>query len=116
MTTEALGKTLRRLRRLAGLTQEELSERSSVSVNVIRQLEQRRKHSARLPTLHALANGRSLVKRLTSSDATWRRNLWHADSDDLLPDRAARFRSLPRSGASPSERGINPHCAWGPPQ
>ncbi|MFD6811502.1 helix-turn-helix domain-containing protein, partial [Streptomyces anthocyanicus] len=57
MTTEGLGKTLRRLRRLAGLTQEELSERSRVSVDVIRQLEQRRKHSARLPTLHALANG-----------------------------------------------------------
>ncbi|MFI8515081.1 helix-turn-helix domain-containing protein [Streptomyces sp. NPDC085460] len=57
MTSEDLGKTLRRLRRLAGLTQEELSERSHVSVDVIRQLEQRRKHSARLPTLHALANG-----------------------------------------------------------
>lgn len=28
-----------------------------MSVDVIRQLEQRRKHSARLPTLHALANG-----------------------------------------------------------
>ncbi|MGW2278291.1 helix-turn-helix domain-containing protein [Streptomyces sp. NPDC001770] len=57
MATEDLGRTLRRLRRLASLTQEELAERSSVSVDVIRQLEQRRKHSARLPTLHALANG-----------------------------------------------------------
>ncbi|WP_381796427.1 helix-turn-helix domain-containing protein [Streptomyces niveus] len=52
-----LGKTLRRLRRLADLTQEDLAERSGVSVDVIRQLEQGRKHSARLPTLHALANG-----------------------------------------------------------
>ncbi|GAA1925947.1 hypothetical protein GCM10009837_59180 [Streptomyces durmitorensis] len=34
-----------------------MAERSDVSVDVIRQLEQRRKHSARLPTLHALANG-----------------------------------------------------------
>ncbi|MFF2060250.1 helix-turn-helix domain-containing protein [Streptomyces sp. NPDC058200] len=57
MANEDLGKTLRRLRRLASLTQEELAERSSVSVDVIRQLEQGRKHSARLPTLHALANG-----------------------------------------------------------
>ncbi|UQT55996.1 helix-turn-helix transcriptional regulator [Streptomyces durmitorensis] len=57
MANEDLGRTLRRLRRLAGLTQEELAERSDVSVDVIRQLEQRRKHSARLPTLHALANG-----------------------------------------------------------
>ncbi|MET8832202.1 helix-turn-helix domain-containing protein [Streptomyces sp. NPDC004610] len=57
MATEDLGRTLRRLRRLASLTQEELAERSEVSVDVIRQLEQGRKHSARLPTLHALANG-----------------------------------------------------------
>lgn len=57
VANEALGTTLRRLRRLASLTQEGLAERSGVSVDVIRQLEQRRKHSARLPTLHALANG-----------------------------------------------------------
>ncbi|MGW7594863.1 helix-turn-helix domain-containing protein, partial [Streptomyces rubiginosohelvolus] len=57
MANEHLGRTLRRLRRLAALTQEELAERSDVSVDVIRQLEQGRKHSARLPTLHALANG-----------------------------------------------------------
>ncbi|MFF3895516.1 helix-turn-helix domain-containing protein [Streptomyces sp. NPDC001812] len=57
MANEDLGRTLRRLRRLASLTQEELAERSDVSVDVIRQLEQGRKHSARLPTLHALANG-----------------------------------------------------------
>ncbi|MFI0941248.1 helix-turn-helix domain-containing protein [Streptomyces sp. NPDC021020] len=57
MASEHLGRTLRRLRRLADLTQEELAERSGVSVDVVRQLEQRRKHSARLPTLHALANG-----------------------------------------------------------
>jgi transcriptional regulator with XRE-family HTH domain len=56
VSNEHLGKTLRRLRRLAALTQEELAERSGVSVDVIRQLEQQRKHSARLPTLHALAN------------------------------------------------------------
>src|SRR2546423_441590 len=55
--TEHRGDKLRRLRRLARLTQEELAERSGVSVDVIRQLEQRRKHSARLPTLHALASG-----------------------------------------------------------
>lgn len=57
VANEDLGRTLRRLRRLASLTQEELAERSEVSVDVIRQLEQGRKHSARLPTLHALANG-----------------------------------------------------------
>ncbi|MFE2639128.1 helix-turn-helix domain-containing protein [Streptomyces scopuliridis] len=54
---EHLGYKLRRARKLAGLTQEGLSECSDVSVDVIRQLEQRRKGSARLPTLHALSKG-----------------------------------------------------------
>jgi transcriptional regulator with XRE-family HTH domain len=52
-----LGDRLARLRRLAGLTQEQVAERSGVSADVIRKLEQHRKHSARLPTLHALARG-----------------------------------------------------------
>ncbi|MBT2469903.1 helix-turn-helix transcriptional regulator [Streptomyces sp. ISL-66] len=57
MATEHLGDRMARLRRLADLTQEGLSERSGVSVDVIRKLEQHRKHSARLPTLHSLAKG-----------------------------------------------------------
>jgi transcriptional regulator with XRE-family HTH domain len=52
-----LGDRLARLRRLADLSQERLSERSGVSVDVIRKLEQHRKHSVRLPTLHKLASG-----------------------------------------------------------
>lgn len=52
-----LGDRLARLRRLADLTQEQLAEGSGVSVDVIRKLEQHRKHSARLPTLHKLAAG-----------------------------------------------------------
>lgn len=52
-----IGARLRRLRRVADLTQEGLAERSGVSVDVVRKLEQRRKHSARLPTLHSLAKG-----------------------------------------------------------
>ncbi|MGH3568008.1 MAG: helix-turn-helix domain-containing protein [Pseudonocardia sp.] len=55
--SEHLGDRLARLRRLADLTQESLSERSGVSVDVIRKLEQHRKHSVRLPTLHKLATG-----------------------------------------------------------
>ncbi|MFE9736616.1 helix-turn-helix domain-containing protein [Streptomyces sp. NPDC006477] len=47
VTTEDLGQALRRLRRLAGLTQEEPTERSSVSVDVIRQLEQQRTSAVR---------------------------------------------------------------------
>ncbi|MGW1615375.1 helix-turn-helix domain-containing protein [Streptomyces sp. NPDC002285] len=54
---EHLGDRLSRLRRLADLTQEGLAERSGVSADVVRKLEQKRKHSARLPTLHALSKG-----------------------------------------------------------
>ncbi|SHJ58558.1 Transcriptional regulator, contains XRE-family HTH domain [Nocardiopsis flavescens] len=54
---EHLGVRLAQLRRVADLTQEGLAERSGVSVDVVRKLEQQRKHSARLPTLHALATG-----------------------------------------------------------
>ncbi|MEU3618838.1 helix-turn-helix domain-containing protein [Streptomyces sp. NPDC006872] len=54
---EHLGERLRRLRRMAGLTQEELAHRSSVSVDVVKKLEQRQRHSAALPTLHGLAGG-----------------------------------------------------------
>lgn len=55
--SEHLGDRLARLRRLVGMTQERLSERSGVSVDVIRKLEQHRKHSVRLPTLCKLAAG-----------------------------------------------------------
>lgn len=52
-----LGDRLAKLRRLARLTQEQVAERSGVSVDVIRKLEQHRKQSTRLPTLRALARG-----------------------------------------------------------
>ncbi|MEU5161371.1 helix-turn-helix domain-containing protein [Streptomyces sp. NPDC020875] len=64
MAVEHLGERLARLRRIAGLTQEALAERAGVSVDVVRKLEQQRKHSARLPTLHALSHG--LGMELTS--------------------------------------------------
>ncbi|MEU8950886.1 helix-turn-helix transcriptional regulator [Streptomyces sp. NPDC048489] len=54
---EHLGDRLARLRRMANLTQEALAERSNLSVDTVKKLEQKRKHSARLPTLHALAAG-----------------------------------------------------------
>jgi transcriptional regulator with XRE-family HTH domain len=55
--SEHLGDRLARLRRLADLSQERLSERCGISVDVVRKLEQHRKHSVRLPTLHRLATG-----------------------------------------------------------
>ncbi|MGW5093296.1 helix-turn-helix domain-containing protein [Streptomyces nodosus] len=55
--SEHLGDKLKRLRKISDLTQEGLAERSGLSVDVIRKLEQRQRSSATLPTLHALAKG-----------------------------------------------------------
>jgi transcriptional regulator with XRE-family HTH domain len=57
VTAEHLGDRLARLRRERAMTQEELAENAAISVDVVRKLEQRRKHSTRLETLHKLARG-----------------------------------------------------------
>lgn len=54
---QPLGERIARLRRVAGLSQEQAAEQAGISVDVIRKLEQGRKTSARLPTLHAIARG-----------------------------------------------------------
>lgn len=53
----SIGEQLVRSRILAGLTQEELAERSNTSIDVIRKLEQGTRANARLATLRDLANG-----------------------------------------------------------
>jgi transcriptional regulator with XRE-family HTH domain len=50
-----IGERLARLRRRHGLSQEKLAERSGISVDVIRKLEQGRRRSALMATLTALA-------------------------------------------------------------
>ncbi|MFJ8599974.1 helix-turn-helix domain-containing protein [Streptomyces shenzhenensis] len=55
--SEHLGAKVKRLRKISDLTQEGLADRSGLSVDVIRKLEQRRRSSATLVTLHALAEG-----------------------------------------------------------
>ncbi|WP_250292769.1 helix-turn-helix domain-containing protein [Frankia sp. CiP1_Cm_nod2] len=57
MTETGLGDRLAQVRRRRGLTQEELAERSGVSVAVINKLEQGQRDSVRVATLHALARG-----------------------------------------------------------
>jgi transcriptional regulator with XRE-family HTH domain len=52
---EGLGERVAKLRRRRGLTQEELAERAQVSVELVRKLEQGRRRSVRLGTLHGLA-------------------------------------------------------------
>jgi transcriptional regulator with XRE-family HTH domain len=64
-----LGERLAVLRREAGLTQEGLAERAGVSSEVVRKLEQRRKHGARLSTLRALAGGLGVDVAALVSDA-----------------------------------------------
>ncbi|WP_405089619.1 helix-turn-helix domain-containing protein [Micromonospora sp. NBC_01392] len=55
MTEPTVGERLAGLRRESRLTQEQLAERSGISVEVIRKLEQGSRGTARLDTLHALA-------------------------------------------------------------
>src|SRR5947209_8106773 len=50
-----IGERLARLRRRRALTHEELAERAGVSVELVRKLEQGRRRSVRLGTLHNLA-------------------------------------------------------------
>ena len=50
------GEVLRRLRTAAGLTQEELAERSEVSVRTIRGLETGKRTNPRMTTVQRLAN------------------------------------------------------------
>ncbi|WP_257135749.1 helix-turn-helix transcriptional regulator, partial [Streptomyces sp. b94] len=54
--TDEQGALLRRLRKRARLTQEQLAERSTVSVRTIRRLETGRSTDHRLRTLHLLAD------------------------------------------------------------
>ena len=53
--SESIGDRIGRLRERRGLTQEQLAERASVSVDTVRKLEQNRRLTARLVTLNRLA-------------------------------------------------------------
>jgi transcriptional regulator with XRE-family HTH domain len=50
-----IGSQLRRLRRLRGLTQEELADRANVSRDLVAKLEQGRRQTARITSLASLA-------------------------------------------------------------
>lgn len=100
--TEHLGDRIGRLRRLADLTQEGLSERSGVSVDVVRKLEQRRKHSARLPTLHALAKGLGVELTALLGDPPGVPSSGDADSPRLVALRRAIMPPLFTPPAEPT--------------
>lgn len=100
MATEHLGERLRRLRRNAGYSQEELAARAHVSVDVIRKLEQRRKHSARLPTLHSLASGLGVELTALLGDPPGAPSSGEADPPQLV---AVRRAIMPPLFAPPPE-------------
>ncbi|KUL37510.1 DNA-binding protein [Streptomyces sp. NRRL F-4489] len=97
---EHLGDRLARLRRMADLTQEALAERSDVSVDVVRKLEQKRKHSARLPTLHALARGLGVELTALLGDPPGVPSTGEADSPQFV---AVRRAIMPPLFAPPEE-------------
>lgn len=97
---EHLGDRLARLRRLADLTQEALAERSGVSVDVVRKLEQKRKHSARLPTLHALSQGLGVELTALLGDPPGVPSTGEADPPALV---AVRRAIMPPLFAPPPE-------------
>jgi transcriptional regulator with XRE-family HTH domain len=53
---EELGEVIRRLRRAAGMRQQDLAEAAGVGISLVTQLEQGRTKDPRLTTLRALAN------------------------------------------------------------
>ncbi|KXK62078.1 hypothetical protein AWW66_10010 [Micromonospora rosaria] len=70
MSEPTVGDRLAELRRGSKMTQEQLAERSSVSVEVIRKLEQGSRGTARLDTLHALARALKVTTSALLGDAS----------------------------------------------
>ncbi|MEW1655680.1 MULTISPECIES: helix-turn-helix transcriptional regulator [unclassified Streptomyces] len=99
---EHLGDRMARLRRMADLTQEALAERAGVSVDVVRKLEQKRKHSARLPTLHALSRGLGVELTSLLGDPPGVPSTGDADSPQLVAVRRAIMPPLFAPPAEPS--------------
>ncbi len=100
MAAEHLGDRIARLRRRAALTQEGLAEKAGVSVDVVRRLEQHRKHSARLPTLHSLAHGLGVELTALLGDPPGVPSSGEADPPQLV---AVRRAIMPPLFAPPAE-------------
>ncbi|MGH2943027.1 MAG: helix-turn-helix domain-containing protein, partial [Solirubrobacteraceae bacterium] len=67
---ETISCQLRRLRRLRGLTQEELADRANVSRDLVAKLEQGRRQSARIASLVSLARALNVELSALVQDAT----------------------------------------------
>lgn len=85
---------------MADLTQEGLAAKAGVSADVVRKLEQKRKHSARLPTLHALAKGLGVEVTTLLGDPPGVPSTGEADPPALV---AVRRAIMPPLFAAPAE-------------
>jgi transcriptional regulator with XRE-family HTH domain len=79
-----IGDRIAELRRRFPLTQEELAERAGVSVGVITKLEQNERTSARIPTLHKLAQALRVPTESLIGDAAQATTRREPDDDDDL--------------------------------
>ncbi|MEV4271915.1 helix-turn-helix domain-containing protein [Micromonospora aurantiaca (nom. illeg.)] len=70
MSDPTIGQKLKRHRKAAKLTQEQLAERAQVSIEIVRKLEQGARRSARMDTLHALARALGVATTALLGDAT----------------------------------------------
>ncbi|MFD9593849.1 helix-turn-helix transcriptional regulator, partial [Kitasatospora sp. NPDC059973] len=98
--TDQLGTLLRRLRGQAGLTQEQVAERSGVSVRTIRRLESGRSSDHRLGTVNLLADALDI-------SAEDRRQL----ASTLAEARGASAPAVPRPAPAPLEPTPRPAAA-----
>ncbi|MBX6391274.1 MAG: helix-turn-helix transcriptional regulator, partial [Frankia sp.] len=107
MTETDLGGRLGQLRRRRGLTQEELSERSGVSVAVINKLEQGQRESVRVATLHALARGLDIRTAELFEGAAYMDDSEERGRAALLPLRRVLEPAPPGIGPSASPASID---------
>ncbi|MER7794408.1 helix-turn-helix domain-containing protein [Streptomyces sp. NPDC097640] len=103
MATDYLGDRVRRLRRLAALTQEGLAERSGISLDTIRRLEQKPQSSVQLPTLHALASGLGVELASLLGDPPGAPSSGESDSPQLVAVRRAIMPPLFAPPAPPRD-------------
>lgn len=78
-----IGDRVAQLRRQHPLTQEELAARSGLSVEIIRKLEQNERTSARMTTVHRLAQALGVPTSNLMGDATQATTRREPDEDDL---------------------------------
>ncbi|MEV7086206.1 helix-turn-helix domain-containing protein [Streptomyces sp. NPDC093085] len=106
------GTVLRRLRKRAGLTQEEVEGRSGIGVRTIRDLENGARSNPRMDTVRRLADGLGLGseerQRLLDAAVRGRRSGIADTADAPEPGTGTGLTPEPGTGARPEESGAAP--------